>query len=52
MEDDDFDYTTRDAFQDVDSVNFFTPAETCMLAHRILSSIKVHGLRLCFLLPY
>lgn len=41
LEMEDFDYTTREAFEGVDAIGFFTPAEICMLSHRILYSIKV-----------
>lgn len=41
MERDDFHYRTREAFQGVEGVSFFSPAEICMLTHRILYSIKV-----------
>ena len=46
VEADDFDYTTREAFEGVDCAGFFSPAETCMLSHRILYSIKVPPLLL------
>ena len=41
MEEDDFDYTTREVFEGVNGQRFFSPAEICMLSHRILYSIKV-----------
>lgn len=41
MHTDDFDYATRAAFSGVDDPYFFTPAEICMLSHRVLYSVKV-----------
>jgi hypothetical protein len=38
---DDFDYETRTVFHGVDEPYFFSPAEICMLSHRVLYSVKV-----------
>lgn len=41
IEYDEFDASVRDAFDKVDSPDFFSPAELSMLTHRLLSFIKV-----------